>query len=164
MGANPNWARWTFASIAHYLKKVAEDNSLPAIVEGSDDRTDEYMQATDRAEIRITGPFTKELSGEYLLYMDVNVLLTSRYDGQVKNRYALLKDAGLFHEAMDKAIRIYRYGNEPGDDDSLLGCLVPRSGKNDSIRVVHFGQIDPTDKIKQSAVDARYEMYLSEDS
>ena len=155
MTANPNWARWAFASIANYLKTLATNNGIPAIVEGMDDHTDAFTEAADRAEIRINGPYTKKLHGEYLVFMDVNVILTSRFDG-TNNRYAILTHAGLFHEAMDQAISVYRYG----DDDSYLGCLVPRSGKNDTVRVVHFGQVDPTDKLKQSAVDARYEMFL----
>ena len=161
MTVNPNWARWLFASIADYLTTLADDNSIPVYVEGMDDTTDTFTEATDRVEIRISGPFTKQLHGEYLIYMDVNVILTSRYDGTQKNRYAILQNAGLFHEAMAQHISIYKYGNEVGDDDSLLGCLVPRSGKNDTIRVIHFGQVSPTDKLKQTVVDARYEMYLT---
>ncbi len=161
MPANPNWARWIFASIAKTLNAVADTNSIEAIVEGVDDETDTFTQATDRVEIRISGPFTKEMSGEYRIQMDINVILTSRFDGQQKNRHAILTNAGLFHEAMDQAILIYKYGNTVGDDDSYLGCLVPRSGENDTVRVIHFGKVDPTDKVKQSVVDARYEMFLT---
>ncbi len=160
MPANPNWTRWIFASVASYLKVLATANNIPVLVEGMDDETDEFTEATDRIEIRISGPYTKKLHGEYRLHVDVNVLLTSRFDGPSKNRYTILINAGLFHTAMDQAIKVYKYGNEVGDDDSLLGCLIPRSGKNDTIRVIHFGKVDPTDKLKQSAVDARYEMYL----
>ena len=64
---------------------------------------------------------------------------------------------------MDGALAIYRFGTGPDDDsDSLLGCLTPRPGKNDSIRVLHFGQIETNDRLKQGMVDARYVMYLSE--
>jgi hypothetical protein len=161
MSANPNWARWIFASIAKNLNDVADTNNIPAIVEGVDDETDDFTGETDRVEIRITGPYTRKLSGEYQLWMDVNVLLTSRFGGQQKNRHAILTNAGLFQEAMDQAIQVYKYGIAVGDDSSHLGCLVPRSGKNDTVRVIHFGKVDPTDKITQSVVDARYEMFLS---
>jgi len=163
MPANPNWARWIFASIAKTLNAVADANSIEAIVEGIDDETDVFTEATDHVEIRISGPFTKEMSGEYRIQMDVNVILTSRFDGKQKSRHSILTNSGLFHSAMDQAILIYKYGSAVGDDDSYLGCLVPRSGKNDTVRVIHFGKVDPTDKIKQSVVDARYEMYLSGD-
>jgi hypothetical protein len=62
---------------------------------------------------------------------------------------------------MDGVIKVYKYGDSVGDDSSYLGCLIPRSGKNDTIRVIHFGKVDPTDKIRQSVVDARYEMFLT---
>jgi hypothetical protein len=161
MSANPNWARWIFASIAKHLDAVAVANSIPVVVEGVDDETDAFTEATDRVEIRISGPFTTQMSSEYRIRMDVNVILTSRFDGQAKNRHAILTNAGLFHEAMDQAILIYKFGNGVDDDGSYLGCLVPRSGKNDTVRVLHFGKVDPTDKVKQSAVDARYEMFLT---
>lgn len=160
MPANPNWARWIFASIAKNLNDVATANDIPAIVEGIDDDTDSDTEATDHVEIRISGPFTKKLQGEYQIQMDVNVLLTSRFDGRKKNRHAILTNAGIFHEAMDQAILIYKYGVSVGDDNSYLGCLVPRSGKSGIVRVIHFGKIDPTDKVRQSVVDARYEMFL----
>lgn len=161
MSANPNWARWIFASVSDNLKAVADTNSIPAIVEGVDDETNAFTDATDRVEIRITGPDTKQLPGnEYRVYVDVNVILTSRFDGKQKNRHAILTNAGLFHSAMDQIIKVYKFGTAGGDDDSYLGCLIPRSGKNDSVRVIHFGKVDSTDKVKQSAVDARYEMFL----
>lgn len=163
MPANPHWARWIFASVATCLKALADAHQIPALIEGVDDRTPAFMEATDRAEIRINGPYTQELShGYYRLWVDLNVLLTSRYDGDQKNRHAFLVNAGLFQEAMDQPIHIYKFGNQPGDDDSRLGCLVPRPGTRESVRVVHFGQSNATQRIKQSAVDARYVMYLTE--
>ncbi len=162
MPVDQNWARWMFASIAKTLNAVADANNIVSIVEGTDDETDAFTEATDHVEIRISGPFTKEMSGEYHIQMDVNIILTSRFDGQ-KNRHAILTNAGLFHSAMDQPLKVYKYGGGAEDDDSYLGCLVPRSGKNDTIRVIHFGKVDPTDKIRQSVVDARYEMYLSKE-
>jgi len=161
MSANPNWARWVFASVATFLKQVAQSQQLPVLVEGLDDRITEFMEATDRCEIRITGPFTKELSHNYFqIEVVVNVLFLSRYQEQ-KNQYAIIQKMGAFHEAMDGAIAVYRYGNQLGDDDkALVGCLSPVQGRNDAIRVMHFGQITPTDRIKQSMVDARYRMEL----
>lgn len=170
MPANPNWARWIFASVADYLKQVATDVSLPVLIEHFDERTATFEHATDHAEIRITGPFTQELSHNYhRIWVDANVLLTARYDGQRKNPFNILKYAGLFHEAMASPIPLWNYGNEPGDyvasdpaSQVFLGCLEPRPGKNDSVRVLNFGQMDKTDKIKQTAVDARYVIYLNE--
>ena len=162
MSANPNWARWVFASVATYLKGIATSEQLPVLIEGLDDRTTEFMEATDRCEVRITGPFTKELSHNYFqVEAVVNVLFLSRYEEE-KNQYAVMHKIGVFHEAMDGAIAVYKYGNEQGDDEhALVGCLSPVQGRNDAIRVMHFGQVDPTNRIKQSMVDARYRMELS---
>jgi len=170
MSANPNWARWIFHSVAYSLKEVAKDANLPVLIEHFDERTATFERASDRAEIRITGPFDQELSkGYHRVYVDVNVLLTSRYDGGAKNAATILKYAGLFHEAMSQPIPVWNYGGEPGDyvaDDNSthvhLGCLLPRPGNNNSIRVLHFGQLDKVDKIKQTAVDARYVLELTE--
>jgi len=162
MPANPNWARWVFASMATYLKQVAQDNNVPALIEGVDERASAFMDASDRIEIRITGPYTRELSHNYYeLSLDVNVLITSRFDGPDKNRYTPQKIAGIFQEAMDGAIAVYRYGDQPGDDDhALVGCLSPRSGRRDAVRVLHFGQLNATDRIRQSLVDCGYVMEI----
>lgn len=170
MPANPNWARWIFSSVADHLKQVAVDAGLPVLIEHLDERTPQFMDKSDRAEIRITGPFTQQVSnGFYRIYLDANVLLTSRYDGAKKDQMAVFKYAGLFHEAMDGPIPVWNFGNVTGDfvegDPSsqvFLGCLKPRPGKNDTVRVLHFGQINNTDKLKQSVVDARYYMEIQE--
>jgi len=162
MPANPNWARWVFASVASYLKEVAADAEIPVLVEGLDERTTEFMTATDRCEIRITGPFTKEVSHNYFqIEVLVNVLFVSRYEEQ-KNQYAIMQKIGVFHEAMDGSIAVYKYGSLPGDDQhALVGCLSPIQGRHNAIRVLHFGQITPTDRLKQSMVDASYRMETS---
>lgn len=170
MAANPNWARWIFASVADVLKEVATDASLPVLVDHLDERSDAFMKASDRVEIRITGPFSQQISHAYhRVQVDVNVLLTSRYDGPSKNAMSILKFAGLFHEAMDSPIPVFNYGNEPDDFDDdnpssqvFLGCLTPRPGRNEAVRVFNFGQNDKTDKLKQTVVDARYVIYLEE--
>ncbi|MEX0828304.1 MAG: hypothetical protein WD005_05070 [Haliea sp.] len=170
MAANPNWARWLFASTADVLKTVATNNNLAVLVEHLDERNDAFMKSSDRAEIRITGPFSKEISkGYHRILLDVNVLLTSRYDGPAKNQYNILKFAGLFHGALSMPIPVWNYGGEAGDYDPaneetqiFLGCLLPKGAKSDLVKVFNFGQTNETDKLKQSVVDARYEMYITE--
>jgi hypothetical protein len=168
MMAQKDWARWIFASVANYLKQVALEQNLPILVEHLDERTESFMRSTDRAEIRITGPFTQELSKNYFrVYVDVNVLLTSRYDGDSKNAYGILIYAGTFHEAMDMPIGVWNYGGEPGDYvegqpemQKFLGCLKPRPGQD--VRVMNFGQTDLVEKLKQTEIDARYVMEIYE--
>jgi len=162
MAVNPNWARWIFASLADYLKTVATLNGVKALIEGVDDRTDEIMQASEHVEIAITGPFSRELSRDYYeLKVGVRVLIQSRMDSPPKNRYTPQRIAGLYHEAMDAAIAVYKYGANPEDDQTLLGCLLPSNDKNNPIRVYHFGQMTPTDRLCQSMVDCWYVMELA---
>jgi hypothetical protein len=150
------------------LKQVAVDASLPVLVEHFDERTADFMHASDRAEIRITGPFVYEFGPDsFRIDIDANVLLASRYDGQKKNAFDIHRFAGLFQEAMGSPIPVWNYGNQPGDyEDSdpttqeFIGCLLPRSGKDQPVRVFHFGQNQATDKTKQTVVDARYTLYL----
>lgn len=170
MPANPNWARWLFASTADVLKSVATNNNLSVLIEHFDERTETFLKASDRAEIRITGPFTQEQSkGYHRLLLDVNVLLTSRYDGEAKNAFNILKYAGLFRGALSMPIPVWNYGPEDGDyveedEEShlFIGCLLPKGAKGDLIKVFNFGQTNETDKIKQTVVDARYEMFITE--
>ena len=160
MAVNPNWARWAFASVATLFKRVAAENEIAAFVEGLDERDTAFMEAANRVEIRCTGPFTKELSRDYYDFgLDINVLFTSRYEAGA-NQYDILKTVGTFHEVMDNPIPILRFGDLPGDDASLLGCLLLRSGRNDALRVFHFGQTDQTDRQKQVMIDGRYVTYL----
>jgi hypothetical protein len=164
---NPNWLRWIIASVAdHFKTNVATPLSLAFLVEGLDDRDEAFEQAPDRVEMRYNGPFTKELSKRYWqIHFDVNFLVTSNLDGAVKNRYTLENNMGVLHEFADTCIPIFRYGDPAQtseNDDTLLGTLSPRSGKSDSVRSLHFGQVHRTDRIKQSQVDARYTMYLCE--
>lgn len=148
---NPNLGRWLKSSIAKYLKDVA---TVPAIVEGLDDRSPAFMEAPDRIEIRVNGPFTKELSAGYFrVTADVNVLVNSAMAN--KNAYTLDNILGTLHGAMDSAIGVFRFGDGPDDDQTLIGCLTPQS----PIRTIHFGEITPG--LKQGEVDARYTMDVS---
>ena len=114
MAVNPNWARWAFASVATLLKQLADDAGIPALVEGLDERTTAYMEAPQRVEIRMSGPFTKELSKDYYeLGVDINLLFTSRYEINA-NQYDIIKIVGKFHEALDGPIPMLRLGRRAG--------------------------------------------------
>jgi hypothetical protein len=160
MSVDPNWTRWAFASVATLFKQIAKDAPIAALVEGLDERTRDFMEAASRVEIRISGPFTRDVSKDYYEFgVDLNLLFTSRYEVN-GNQYDILKIVGLFHAAMDDPIPILRLGDEPGDDESLVGCLLLRTERNDALRVFHFGQQDQTDRQKQVMIDGRYVAYL----
>lgn len=159
---SPDWTRWVFASVTqHFATNVMAPNNLPFITEGIHERDTSFMESPDRAEIRINGPFARELSANYWrIWVDINIMVTSNFGNPSKDVYTLERNLGLIHEFADTYIPVKRYGNGVDDDESLLGCLRPRSEDRDSIRVIHFGQLDAVDRIKQAMVDARYVMYF----
>ena len=160
MSINANWVRWSFASVAQHLKALAEEADVPSLMEGLDERTTDFMQAPLRVELRMSGPYTKELSpGYFQLDLDINVLFTARYEIDA-NQYTINKAAGIFHVALHEAFPMLRLGDESGDDGSLVGCLLPRTEKNDAVRVFQFGQTDQTDRQKQVMIDARFVAYI----
>jgi hypothetical protein len=164
---NKDWPRWIFASLAAYFEQVAESQHLPVFVETRDICSKDFINAGDRVEVRITGPFVRELSkGFYQVFVDINVLLISRLDPR-KNSYDLMKYAGVFQEAMGFPVRVFNYGREPGDyvegDPSTLfsiGCLEPRNGKMAGIS--HYGRLNEVDHIRQTECECKYEMEIVE--
>lgn len=166
MASDASWPRWIFASVAHYFSELAGDNGLPLLIEHAADRQDSFSKAGIRVELRSTGPSIRELSRDYFhARVDVNLLFTSRYDADA---YEILRFAGIFQEAMSVPIPLWNYGNQPGDYTDAdpesqvhLGCLLLVDGRNDSLRLLNFGQIEPVDKVKQTMLDGRYEVYFS---
>jgi hypothetical protein len=77
-----------------------------------------------------------------------------------EDAYGMMRWGGEFESAMNERIPVYKLGSGVEDDDSLLGCLTMRKGQSESVKLFHFGQINSTDRIRQSVIDGRYEMYL----
>lgn len=158
MAANKNWPRWIFASIADHFKTVAEDNTIPFLIEGIEDRTSEKIRQADHAELRINGPVTKELSKDYFqLNLNVNIILQSFMDEH--NAYTIVQNAGVFFAAMGP-IGVYKYGNGPDDDGSFLGCLILRDDLAEPRFVSHFGQLKEDVRLRESMVGGKYKICL----
>lgn len=140
---------------------MADSLPLPLLVEGIDERESEKMDV-DHAELRITGPFINEVSRDFFeLHITTNILLTDLMGGEGENTYSLFEWAGAFQEAACKPISVYRYGRDTLgiDDGSRLGCLLP-FGKDGS-RLFHYGQVSTKDRVRQSAIDTRHYMQIS---
>lgn len=158
---NPNWSRWIKASVAAYFKTATDLLKLPLLTEGVDEREHELIHY-NHAELRVNGPFITEPSHNfYILKVDINVLLTEIMGDDRYNAYNIDTWCGAIQTAMDGPINIYKHGNEIGDDHTWIGCLVTRTGRFDSNRVLHFGQINRVDRVKQSEVDGRFKVELS---
>lgn len=163
---NPNWVRWIHASVAKYLKDICDDEDYVSLVEGLEERTDEFQRAPNRVEIRISGPFTREQNdGSYEAIVFINVLVTNMLGGKNDDAYMADRMLGVLHAAMDEPIPLKKYGPDNGmggiDDSSLFACLRTIRDKKNSLRVIHFGQFDPKTRQKQGMVDGSYKTVLT---
>jgi len=155
-----NLARWVMSSVAVYFKTVADSLSLTYFVEGVDERDSDTMNV-EHVEVRVNGPFVRELSrGYWRVNIDINILLMDYMQMSTENAYDIAQWGGEFLAAMMEPIPIYRLGTGGNDDDSLVGCLTQRTGFSEPARLIHFGQISKEDRLRQAAVDGRFEMYL----
>ena len=163
--ANRNWARWIHASVADYLKAVANTEGITSLVEGIEDRDDAFNNALDSMEIRVNGPYMRNPSnGYYRARIFVNVLLKSNMGEEQKNKYQLDTNAGIVQEALDQPLNIYKCGPDTGgvDDGTHIGCAKVLDESKLGVRVIHFSQIDQTDRVKQAMVSAAFEIELQE--
>jgi hypothetical protein len=157
-----NLPRWIFASIADHFKTIADTNNIPFFVEGVDEQEPEDTQQS-HVELRSTGPDMKEVSKDfYTVEVVINFMVTSLMD-MTGNAYEIFDWCGILAKEMQNPIPIYKYGNGVDDDDSLIGCLRVKKNSKDSVKVWHFGQIHKTDRVRQSEIDAAYEMDIKSD-
>ena len=153
-----NLARWVFQSVAKHFVSVAAGLSLPYFVEGIDERSDDTMRA-NHVELRVTGPTLKEVSNGYFkVTMVINFLFTKNMDEVSADAFDIIQWTGVFANAMMDPISIYKKGRGLEDDGTLVGCLQVNKGRNDAVRIYHFGQVDKDTRVRQSEVDAVFSM------
>lgn len=153
--ANPNWARWTFASVSkHFDDRRA---GIPMFIEGQHRDTKELK---DYFELRMDGPTLLEVSrGCWKLRVEVNILATSAFDES--NYHRIHQNVGILQSAFT-SIEVYRYGTGPDDDGTFLGCLklLQNPSNRDFLELNHFGRIDIDTPLTQATVEGHYEMQL----
>jgi hypothetical protein len=116
------------------------------------------MQA-NHVELRVSGPELKEVSnGYYNVKVIVNFLFTKNMDEVSADAFDLIQWTGVFANEMLQPIPIYKKGDGLEDDGTLIGCLQVHKGRNEAVRVFHFGQLDKDTRIRQSEMDALYGM------
>lgn len=153
-----NLARWIFQSVASHFDSVANGISLPYFVEGIDERSNDVMRE-DHVELRVTGPTLKEVSkGYFNVDLVINFLFTKNMDIANADAFDLIQWTGVFAEPMLEPIPIYKKGDGVEDDDTLVGCIQVKKGRHEAVRIYHFGQIDKDTRIRQSEVDALFNM------
>ena len=150
--------RWIVASVSQHFEDRRQ--GIFMFIEGQLRRTSDLK---DFIELRIDGPHYTELSkGFWRVYIEINVLIQSAQDKI--DRYRIYKSAGVVASAFEQTISIFKFGDEVGDDDSLVGCLKLLGDKEarERVQISHFGQIEPETGIFQSTVEAHYVVELHE--
>ena len=157
MGINPNWYRWIVASILKHFDAVKGDYSL--YIEGDERDTDNLGHF---AEIRTDSPFISQpCKGVKYLDMEINLLIQSVMDPE--DLYKGMRVVGQFVQGFTQAIKVYKYGNEPQDDGSLLGCLRTRKKRyEDTIDIGNFGIVHQDTKLTQYTIEGHYRLELQE--
>lgn len=154
MPANANWPRWIFASISKHIDN--QKGSLPLYIEGQERNT---KIDTSLLELRVDGPYFTELSkGSYLVEVDVSILVQVLKDA--KDAHLMQKTVGTV-ATMLTDIQVFMYGSGIQDSPTTsLGCLQLLQDGRDRTAIHHYGQMDPSVRLMQASVDAKYKMYL----
>ncbi len=148
------YTRWITASVFKHID--GRRGGIPVYIEGQVRTTQEEFKFF---EMRLGGPHATPngSSGEYKLYVEVNILCQSNVDE--KDVYLLKKLLGIAQQALNADICVFKYGDEPGDDpDAYVGVL--KLETSEPIEVHDFGQIEPTIKTVQGSSEAHYCMQI----
>jgi len=149
-----DWVRWCYASINKHFDNHKGNYEL--YLEG-DDRT--QLDENEFAELRIDGPFLKFLiKGHYFLDIEINVLCQTHNDP--RQHYKAQELVGVFTNAFRNIIPVYRYGNGPFDDGSLLGCFHLQRDLRESIDINYYGIIRQDTRLLQTTIEAHYRLEL----
>ncbi len=158
--SNPNIPRWVMASLTDLFKEVSDDLNLHYFVEGVDEEEPEDFNRNS-ALFRMNGPDVKLGGGTETHRLELQILLTNLPNVPSENAYEPYRWAGAFQETMLGPLPIYKYGTGPEDDQSLIGCLEPDPNILDYVRIVSYGQIDKTSRVRQLSVNGRFVLQLN---
>ncbi|KKL98312.1 hypothetical protein LCGC14_1825690 [marine sediment metagenome] len=149
-----DWIRWCYASINTHFNSRKE--SYDMYIEG-DERT--TQDDAEFAELRIDGPFIG-IPQKYLYYLDVEINILCQTHVDPRNHYKAQIMVGTFMRAFRNIIPVYKFGDGPLDDGSLLECFHLQRDRKEKIDVGYFGIIRPDTKILQTTVEGHYRLEL----
>ena len=151
---NENWPRWFFASVSKHFTTLAPSITF---IEGTHRQT---PPDKTHAEFRMDGPRVRPVpGGDIYNWIAVNILFNTAMDSQEFHEKHRL--VGEIVSAFTESIPIFRYGDGPDDDGEQIGCFALLDRGLDTIRVNHFGQIDPAIRLEQGTIEGHYETYLT---
>ena len=156
---DPNLPRWITASCAKHFD--AFKGSVFLHFEGSGPRPTPitYPDLKFWAEFRCDGPYTVPCTRNEELYnVELNVLLCSVVEDTYA--YRIQELMGIFGVAFTSTISVYRYGDNPQDDQSFVGCLQLLTTNSERVNFSNFSQIGPNTLLKQGSIEGHYRMHL----
>ena len=159
MAFNPNLPRWLLANVnGHFASGMAAaDPEIDVVREG------QPLDVPDgnRIEIRMDGPFQAQYSKiEIIANIEVNIFVTTIIDDKNYLTHSVLVGQVT---ALFTSIPVYKCGDGPDDDGSLLGCLKLKTKGKDPFEARNFGQIAQQIRLNQSTVEGHYKIELTGD-
>lgn len=155
MTVSADYIRWITASVNKKFYAAAQAAGIPMYVEGMSNRATDLLE--DFYEMRHDGPYLRDLNaGEFLTYLEVNIAVTVRQDTD-NYRYDTLIGTmvSVFYAG---PIHVYKYGDNPQDDGSLIGCLYLRQEfKRDRLEVNRLERIHKDIRLRQALIEGHYE-------
>jgi hypothetical protein len=154
MSINANWARWIFASVSDHFN--TRFPTVELYIEGQHRDTSKLKEYL---ELRMDGPTWNEASKGYFIgSIDINILVTVTVNEEEYHRPHQL--AGEVQATFDKSIDVFKYGCNPQDDQSHLGCLSLKQNRSnrDFVELNQFGIIGTDVPLMQSTVEGHYEI------
>jgi hypothetical protein len=154
MSMAENLARWISASVHKYVLNNKGEYKL--FLDGYV-RTEEY-KVMDLFELKIDGPLVYQYGiNDFKAYVEVSILVST-----IRDPIDFHKPQRMYGKAQSillNDICVYKYGDGPEDDKSLLGTLQIKSDyAQDGVSINNFGQIEPDLPLIQGSVEAHYEM------
>ena len=152
--------RWIMASCRHFFHDRRGQFSMFFEHAGSKDlRTDAGGKIVDYFEFRLDGPFSQQHSKNETEYaVEINILCISNLKTKYTDQIEIM--VGIAAASFELNIPVFRFGDQPQDDQSLVGCLKLVQGKNEQVRVSRFGQANPDTQVIQASVEGHYTMRL----
>lgn len=151
---DPNLIRWVHASVNKHFDGYKGNCYLH--FEGTGRRQPDSTRVF-WAELRCDGPYeTGGTAGEENCTFEINVLICASIEDTYAYRIQDLQ--GRFGVAFTSCIPVKRYGDQPQDDQSLVGYLQLLTNNGEKLMVSTFGQIGPNTDLKQGSIEGHYHM------
>lgn len=136
----------------HFVSRV---QNAPVYFEEMPKKTNNTQGYQLGVEFRLDGPINRHIGTkrEWESTIELNALVTAAFDE--KDPMSLTKLTGVVVEAMSHDFCVYRLGtNSTYDTLAYFGTL--KLITEDDIEQANFGQIDATNKVYQTSIEAHY--------